>query len=153
MKNAYVFLIILVGCATYFAMRGQNNDMSGAQLVSIMCKRPNLPQIMIDICEGKKGFTQSFSQTAAPATGGTNPQTTIATFNKGAVIPITVTTQAPTPPTASIMPPIPKGIFVDANGTITQMPMPTYPSTPSWPSVMCSNWTMRLCVNNVCPRC
>ena len=149
MKNAFIFLIIITSAATYVFLRPQGNGEAGAQLFNmIMCARPNLPQIVIDICTGKRNITQLFSPAIAPTGGstggsaGTTPSNTIATFNRGVFV-TPPTTPATTNPV--LMMNQYKGTFVDMNGNTIQMTFPTPYGGPTYPSQMCSNGRFAPC--------
>lgn len=153
MKNASIFLIIVASAAMYVFLRPYGTDEAGAQVIKIICARPNLPQIVAEMCAGRKNPTQLFIPAAVPtgvftgASAGTTPPNTITTLNpnKG----IFVTTPPPAAPTAmnptAAMMSQYKGIFIDANGNTIRMAPSTPYGGPTYSSQMCSNGRVMPC--------
>lgn len=140
MKNISIFLIIIAGAALYITTRPQNPDETRAQLIStLLCKRPNLPQILVDICEGKKAITSLFTMSSVNGGAAATPPNNNIVFNKGSFIP------APTAPAGVSRHIYEKGVFMDMQGNVTRIPFPQTYGGPTYPSQMCSNHKIAPC--------
>lgn len=157
MKNKYIFLIIALGIAGYFIMRPQTGmsgaDTQQAQVSGLLriCMNMSPTSPLAFICDLKKQFINLGSTSGN--TGNNTGGNTGATGGNNGLFITGSAASAQSPTTNSFMKP---GVFMTLDpvtGTMTTVMPPTYNPGPAWPSVMCSNWTMRVCTNNICPRC